>query len=358
MTSNHIRAGAFLAAAIILSSTIGAPVAEAQSRTSSYSQWREYYQRSSEGESDEQAEQSATSRSSVSSAARRAISKLDDDPVEEMPIPILMGFSLAQLSKNFGDPRDGGARSHEGLDIMAATRSYIVSPTDAVVTRVGSGSSSGKYVYTANPGEETFAYMHLDEIADGLKSGTVLKKGDFIGYVGNTGNASGGPAHLHFEIREGRKATDPFPRLTEEFTLKERIATVEEILKDADDEEEEAELMVARYRSTFVSAAAQGIELPEEISDALGFSTNMPILSGYTRDLTLGSTGDDVIALQTFLISKNLGVKAKALAAAGATGYFGGVTQAALAEYQTSVGITPAAGYFGALTRARVTSGS
>ncbi|HEY0948002.1 MAG TPA: peptidoglycan-binding protein [Candidatus Paceibacterota bacterium] len=72
----------------------------------------------------------------------------------------------------------------------------------------------------------------------------------------------------------------------------------------------------------------------------------------FTRDLTIGSSGADVIALQNWLISKGFTI------AAGATGYFGGQTQAALARYQASAGIAPAAGYFGPVTRAKVNAGT
>lgn len=68
----------------------------------------------------------------------------------------------------------------------------------------------------------------------------------------------------------------------------------------------------------------------------------------FTRDLTIGSTGADVTALQTWLMGKGFSIPA------GATGYFGAQTQSALAAYQASVGIMPAAGYFGPITRAKV----
>ena len=359
MNSIHLRATAGFAVAALVFTTISVPEADAQTRYSSYSQWRSAYQRSSEGEQDSETIERATSRDRYSSATRRAIEKLDDDPVDDMPVPILFGIAPSQLSRNFGDARDGGARTHEGLDIMAPRGAYIVSPTDAVVTRVGEGSSAGKYVYTANPGEETFAYMHLDEIADGLKAGTVLKKGDLIGYVGNTGNAIGGATHLHFEIREGRKATDPFPRLTKDWTLKERVAAAEEILNDADDEEEEVDTLIAAGRGVFIAAKTQGIELPDDIDSELGSVASMPAgSSSFARDLTLGSSGADVTALQAILIAEAKGPKATALASAGATGYFGAMTQAALAEYQASIGINPSSGYFGPLTRARILAAS
>ena len=68
----------------------------------------------------------------------------------------------------------------------------------------------------------------------------------------------------------------------------------------------------------------------------------------FTRDLTIGSTGADVTALQNWLINKGYAI------AAGATGYFGAQTQAALAKYQAAKSISPAAGYFGPITRAAV----
>ena len=67
----------------------------------------------------------------------------------------------------------------------------------------------------------------------------------------------------------------------------------------------------------------------------------------YTRNLTVGSRGDDVSALQGVLASKgDLQVSP--------TGYFGPLTKAALAKFQAREGISPAAGYFGPITRAKV----
>ncbi len=178
------------------------------------------------------ARSSRTSGERYSSSVTREIKKLDSKAVKDLPIPILLGVRVSNLSPNFGDPRDGGSRSHEGLDIMSPMGSFISSPTEAVVVRTGKGDSSGTYVTTANPGGETFTYMHLSGIADGVKTGTVLKTGDLIGYVGDTGNAKGGAPHLHFEIRKSRKATDPFPRLTKEFSSAERLGVLKDILAD------------------------------------------------------------------------------------------------------------------------------
>jgi uncharacterized repeat protein (TIGR01451 family) len=72
-------------------------------------------------------------------------------------------------------------------------------------------------------------------------------------------------------------------------------------------------------------------------------------------DLSQGDKGDNVKALQNFLMSdiaEKDDVAPRALAKAGATGYFGALTRAALAEFQKDVGVKPAVGYFGPITRA------
>jgi peptidoglycan hydrolase-like protein with peptidoglycan-binding domain len=72
--------------------------------------------------------------------------------------------------------------------------------------------------------------------------------------------------------------------------------------------------------------------------------------------LAPGAEGKGVIMLQHFLMGAQVGPAARVLAAAGATGYFGPATHAALAEYQRAVGIAPASGHFGQLTRTRMAS--
>lgn len=68
----------------------------------------------------------------------------------------------------------------------------------------------------------------------------------------------------------------------------------------------------------------------------------------FDRDLTIGSSGNDVVALQTFLYSKGY-------LAINATGYFSNLTKAALSAYQVANNIT-STGFFGSLTRTKMTS--
>jgi hypothetical protein len=279
------------------------------------------------------------------------INKLDDDEVDDLPVPILFGVTLGMIWPNFGDDRDGGDRQHEGLDIMAPEGAPIISPTEAVVTRTGTGSGSGKYVTTANPGGESFVYMHLSEIS--VKAGQELDKGDLIGLVGDTGNAKGGAPHLHLEIRDGRKATDPFPRITKELSLEDKIDYLKNVLADVDDRDDVVEFLVETYQGELWQAKVGGMDLPNDVEEELEDTpTVTPSSTTAPGDLTLESQGPLVATLQAFLIAKDIGPAAKALAAAGATGYFGPVTQRALIEYQVASGITPATGYFGPKTRA------
>ena len=287
----------------------------------------------------------------------REIQRLDEDIVEDLPIPILFGMTLDDVFPNFGDPRDGGARTHEGLDFMSVLGTPIVSPTEAVVTRVGEGDSAGKYVYTANPGGESFRYMHLDTIAD-IDAGDTLEVGDYIGTVGDTGNAKGGAPHLHFEIRKG-EALDPYPRITETFTLEEKIEFVGTMFDDLDDEDEMAEFLVETFTTEFTQALNAGYDLPKAVEEALedkGIQSTRElqekldaiiasIPSVVKTDLSLGSQGASVSLIQFFLIYENAGAGAHALLQAGATGYFGPVTERALKEYQTSIGAIPTGAY-------------
>jgi hypothetical protein len=74
----------------------------------------------------------------------------------------------------------------------------------------------------------------------------------------------------------------------------------------------------------------------------------------YTRDLTIGSTGSDVVALQDMLIASGDLV----MPAGVSKGYFGALTKSALAKWQAAKGVSPAAGYFGPVTRAKVEGSS
>ncbi len=310
------------------------------------------------------------------SAYQSQIQALGDVAVQSIPIPVALGVELNQLTKNFGDARGDGTRTHEGLDIMAPSGTPVVSPTDAVVISTGDGSSSGLYVRTANPGGEQFVYMHLREIAKGIQHGTVLKRDDVLGYVGNTGNASGGAPHLHFEIRKNG-ATDPYPRLTQVFSIQERMIAVQQALERTADPAALATTLANNFKSTFNTAKSQGIAVAQSILSALGTGigigvtvaeaapaytlttgANTGVATGaYTRDLEIGMKGEDVRKLQKYLNANGYLISNIGDGSPGyETTYFGSLTQKALITFQKAKGISPSAGYFGPKTRAYISS--
>jgi murein DD-endopeptidase MepM/ murein hydrolase activator NlpD len=107
----------------------------------------------------------------------------------------------------------GFARSdtgmHQGNDMMAKRGAPVVAPVGGTVTQ-GYGSIGGNYVQLVGADGTRYYGAHLDSYG---KAGKV-KAGDVIGYVGNTGDAEGGPTHLHFEIHPaGGPAVNPYTYL-------------------------------------------------------------------------------------------------------------------------------------------------
>lgn len=125
------------------------------------------------------------------------------------PFPV-KDRSLSAVSSGFGDPRDGGSRDHHGIDIFAPRGTTVLAVTDGFVqtdeTPVG-----GKVIWLRDQrvGRNLY-YAHLDDWA--VRSGTAVRAGDVIGYIGNTGNARSTQPHLHFGIYD-RGPSDPAPYL-------------------------------------------------------------------------------------------------------------------------------------------------
>ncbi len=96
----------------------------------------------------------------------------------------------------FGAPRYGGGyHLHAGVDIMAPSGSAIYATFDGYATQ-GQSEQGGLSVVVR--GADGYTYnAHLSEYSD--HSTGPVSAGDIIGYVGDSGNALGGPPHNHFE---------------------------------------------------------------------------------------------------------------------------------------------------------------
>lgn len=128
-----------------------------------------------------------------------------------MVMPVA-GVRWDALRDSFGDARSGG-RSHMGIDIFAPRWTEVVATTSGMLTAINFGERSGRSLWLIGRDGRAYFYAHLQAWAEGIFDGKSVAPGDLIGYVGNTGNASRSPAHLHFEIRDNGRVLNPYPIL-------------------------------------------------------------------------------------------------------------------------------------------------
>lgn len=120
-------------------------------------------------------------------------------PAGKLMVPV-DGIKFSQLTDTYGAPR-GSERHHEALDIMAPKGTRVVAVADGKVVKLFNSVRGGLTVYQFEPTEKfAYYYAHLDKYADGVKEGTLLKRGDLVGYVGVTGNSDPKAPHLHFAV--------------------------------------------------------------------------------------------------------------------------------------------------------------
>lgn len=115
-------------------------------------------------------------------------------------IPVA-GVRAEDLRDTFSAARSEG-RVHDAIDIMAPRNANVVAAADGRIARLFQGANGGITIYQLAAADEHFVfyYAHLERYADGLTEGRVARRGETIGYVGDTGNASPGNTHLHFQI--------------------------------------------------------------------------------------------------------------------------------------------------------------
>ena len=130
-----------------------------------------------------------------------------------------VGPVAGRMTSGYGlrrHPILGYARMHAGIDFGAAWGSPIYAVSDGVVSYAGRHGGHGNYVRLDHGGGLGTGYAHMSRIAVG--SGSRVRSGQVIGYVGSTGLSTG--PHLHYEVYRSGRTVNP---LSVRFTIKAQV---------------------------------------------------------------------------------------------------------------------------------------
>ena len=107
----------------------------------------------------------------------------------------------ARVSSGFGMRRHpilGYSKMHKGVDFAASTGTPILAAGSGTVVFMGIKGGYGNYVQIKHNNDYSTAYGHASRFNKKFKSGSKVKQGDVVAYVGTTGRSTG--PHLHFEL--------------------------------------------------------------------------------------------------------------------------------------------------------------
>ena len=113
---------------------------------------------------------------------------------------------------------------HEGLDIFAEEGTPVVAVADGRVSQSTDHAIAGLSIEITDGVGVQYFYAHLSRIGEGISVGDRVATGHVLGYVGATGNASGGPPHLHLEVQPGGVPVPPKPFVDRWLEVAERRA--------------------------------------------------------------------------------------------------------------------------------------
>jgi murein DD-endopeptidase MepM/ murein hydrolase activator NlpD len=132
--------------------------------------------------------------------------------VASLEFPV-SGRDTSAIGSSFGAEREGGRRSHHGVDIFAPRHTEVLATSRARVRRVDDWRLGGRVVWLEDPARDIRLYFAHLETQDVIE-GAWVEPGDRIGTVGNSGNARTTPPHLHFGVYvPGEGPVDPHPFL-------------------------------------------------------------------------------------------------------------------------------------------------
>jgi len=216
----------------------------------------------------------------------------------------------------WGDPRDGGRRRHEGIDIFAPRGTPVLATTDGRVRSVRNRGLGGKQVWLSDrKREQSIYYAHLDSQL--VREDQMVKAGDTVGLIGNTGNARNTRPHLHLGIyKRGRGAIDPFPFVS---------ITDTTIIEPFVDTSFYGQLARIRTnRATLTDKVGRGSQQVAALSRHTPLQVIGASKTYYRVQLPFGKTGyvskNEITALdqpiQNYILQKSLELQARAIAPA------------------------------------------
>jgi murein DD-endopeptidase MepM/ murein hydrolase activator NlpD len=102
-------------------------------------------------------------------------------------------------------PIHGDYRFHAGVDLEAELEQPVFAAGPGIVAFAGWNAGHGKYIALQHGARLSTTYSHLDGFS--VQNGDTVRRGDLIGFAGQTGAATG--VHLHFELRRDGEPLDP-----------------------------------------------------------------------------------------------------------------------------------------------------
>jgi len=121
--------------------------------------------------------------------------------------PVEFSRISSHFSLNRKHPIHGTMRPHRGVDLAAPMGTPVKAAGAGKVDFIGWKNGYGKVIFIQHDNNFTTVYGHLSRFNNRLKRGSRVEKGDLIGYVGMTGDATG--PHLHYEFRVNGQHKDP-----------------------------------------------------------------------------------------------------------------------------------------------------
>jgi murein DD-endopeptidase MepM/ murein hydrolase activator NlpD len=117
--------------------------------------------------------------------------------------PLVMPVEAARAAdlRDSFEERRGSTRRHEAIDILAPRGTPVVAAVDGSIEKLFTSKQGGLTVYEFDSDRNyCYYYAHLDHYAEELREKQLVRRGDRLGYVGSTGDASAEAPHLHFAI--------------------------------------------------------------------------------------------------------------------------------------------------------------